>query len=210
MKCGSKEMGYVVCPGGHYICDRCHGEEQYTAIINRALNIRDITDPIIIAERLLEESDIPMLGCEHAWITAAALMMALRNDGTLNIREEQIREAVERTRRQAIGAFCGLTGICGIAVAMGACFSVLLQAGCPKDRETAITMRTAARVIDSIANQAGPCCCKNFMRVALHTACGLLKEYLEIYIPAAIHNLKCAHSQRHPHGCKKDNCLFYA
>lgn len=157
----------------------------------------------------MDEPNIPMLGCEHAWIAAGALMAALKNEGTLKIAEEQVIEALNRTKRQAIGGYCGLTGVCGIVPAMGACFSVVLGASCPKDRETAATMKVVARIVERIAEETGPCCCKNFVRTALSEAILWAKECLHVSLPSPGKAIVCAHSSRHPHGCREEKCLYF-
>jgi len=124
------------------------------------------------------------------------------------VSDEKIIEAFNRTRRQAIGAYCGLTGVCGIAVAIGASFSVILGAACPKDKETAITMRVVSSVIESIADQTGPCCCKNFLRTALTKSYSLVEEYLNVEL-ARSREIICQHSHRHPHGCRKNKCNYF-
>ena len=166
------------------------------------------SNPLVIAEKILNVSSIPMLGCEHAWITAGSFLAAIKNHGKIEITDTQIKEALTRTKKQAIGAYCGLTGICGIAPAIGACFSVILGAACPKDKETAITMHVVSQIIDSIANETGPCCCKNFMRTALILSCNLAEKHLNIKLPHDI-NIYCNDSQRHPHGCRTTKCHYY-
>jgi hypothetical protein len=47
-------------------------------------------DPLAIAELLIAHPKIPFLGCEHALIVTASLLTALKNDGTLDISNEQI------------------------------------------------------------------------------------------------------------------------
>ena len=168
------------------------------------------SNPLEIAENLMGYTDkVPMLGCENAWIAAGALMAALKNHGTIKITNEQIDEALNRTRKQAIGGYCGLTGVCGIAPAIGACFSVILGAACPKDQETAITMRVVGKIVNAIANQTGPCCCKNFVRTALCEAVKLAGEYLNVILTLSEETIICTHVERHPHGCRKDRCPYY-
>lgn len=152
---------------------------------------------------------VPMLGCENAWIACGALMAGLKNEGTIKVSNKQIEEVLTRTKRQAIGGYCGLTGVCGIAPAIGACFSVILGASCPKDRETAVTMRVVGKIVNVIADQTGPCCCKNFVRTALLEAVQLAKQYLNITLPQPRELIVCNHVERHPHGCRKDKCLYY-
>lgn len=166
--------------------------------------------PLEIAEILMGYTDkVPMLGCENAWIAAGAFMAALKNQGAVKITNEQIDEALNRTRKQAIGGYCGLTGVCGIAPAIGACFSVILGAACPKDHETATTMSVVGKIVNAIANQTGPCCCKNFVRTALTVAVKLAGEYLNVILPIPQETIICTHVERHPHGCRKEKCAYF-
>jgi len=207
MRCGQKELGYVYCPHGHYICDNCHGKSSFEIIRELSLSAKD-SNPLTIAEEIIKAAPLPMLGCEHAWIATGALLAAIKNHGVIKVSDAQIIEALNRTRKQAIGAYCGLTGVCGVAPAIGAAFSVVLGDACPKDRETAITMRVVARVVKAIANQTGPCCCKNFVRTALALSCQLAKEYLDIDLSCA-GKIVCKDSHRHPHGCRETKCNYY-
>ena len=149
-----------------------------------------------------------MLGCEHAWVSAGALMAAIRNHGEIDITEEDIMEVLNRTKRQAIGAYCGLTGVCGIAPAIGAVYSVILKAACPKNEETSATMYVVSKVIEAISKEAGPCCCKNFVYTALKIACDYSSEYLKLKLPYTS-EIVCKHSDVHPHGCRMTKCSYY-
>ncbi|HZK54378.1 MAG TPA: DUF5714 domain-containing protein [Desulfosporosinus sp.] len=167
-------------------------------------------NPLEIAETLMSDKEnVPMLGCENAWIACGALMASLKNEGTINLSNEHIMEALIRTKKQAIGGYCGLTGVCGIAPAIGACFSVILGASCPKDQETATTMRVVGKTVNAIADQTGPCCCKNFVRTALSDAIKSVKEYLNVSLPSSNEDIICIHSARHPHGCRETKCAYY-
>ena len=170
----------------------------------------ELGNPFEISEILMGYTGkVPMLGCENAWIAAGALMAAIKNEGTIKISIEQIDEALNRTRKQAIGGYCGLTGVCGIAPAIGACFSVILGAACPKDQETATTMRVVGKIVNAIADQTGPCCCKNFVRTALFEAIKLTREHLNVILPLPAETIVCIHVEHHPHGCRMDKCSYY-
>lgn len=204
--CHKVEISNICCSKGHYVCDDCHGHHLFEYIFNQVEMASD-QSPFVIAERLMSNGGVPMLGCENAWIAAGALLAALRNEGSLEITKEQIHEALHRTKKQAIGGYCGLTGVCGIAPAMGACFSVILGAACPKDEETAKTMRVVGKVIQAIANLTGPCCCKAFVRVGLTEAIAAIEEYFNITL-VAIEPLPCDYTTRHPHGCRQGKCPY--
>lgn len=206
-KCGKTEIANVYCPEGHYVCEECHGQGAYE-LIKEFVTSTLSNDPMEIAESLLNHDEvIPMLGCEHALIAAGSLMAAFKNSG-LKVTNEDIEEVLQRTGKQAIGAYCGLTGVCGIVPAIGSCFSVVLGAACPKDQETATTMRVVAKIVEAIAGETGPCCCKNFVRTALMSAVNLAKEHLMVELSYQEQG-KCRDSKRHPHGCRKEKCRFY-
>ncbi|PHS32058.1 MAG: hypothetical protein COA82_09605 [Alkaliphilus sp.] len=206
IECGKKERGNVNCSNGHYVCDYCHGEKMFKKIIQEIL-LSDGINPVMMAKLVIDNLQIPMLGCEHAWITCGSLMKSIQNSGQIQISQEQIIEGINRTRRQAIGAYCGLTGICGIAPAIGAVFSVILGSACPKDKETAITMTVSSEIIKSIAKETGPCCCKNFTYTSLIRACQLLKLHLKITLPYEV-DFACENQSKHPHGCRREKCSF--
>jgi len=170
----------------------------------------DLSNPFEISETLMGYADeVPMLGCENAWIAAGALMSAIKNEGTINVTNDEIDEVLIRTKNQAIGGYCGLTGVCGIAPAIGACFSVILGAACPKDRETAVTMKVVGRIVNVIAGETGPCCCKNFVRKSLFEAVRLVKQYLNVNLPLPDDAIVCSHAVRHPHGCRTEKCSYF-
>lgn len=169
------------------------------------------TNPLEMAETLMGYKEkVPMLGCENAWIAAGALISAIRNEGTYKVTDDQVVEVLNRTKRQAIGGYCGLTGVCGIAPAIGSCFSVLLNAACPKDQETAKTMLVVAKIVNVIASETGPCCCKNFVRKSLLEATYLAKEVLNVSLASNQQQLTCTDIKRHPHGCRKEKCSYFA
>ena len=207
-QCGKKEIGNISCPQGHYICDICHGKGVYEELLRQILGASS-SNPFKIAEELMNNSKVPMLGCENAWIAAGAFLAAIKNEGSLSATDEQIKEALNRTRKQAIGGYCGLTGVCGIAPAIGACFSVILGAACPKDKETATTMKIVGKIVNAIAEQTGPCCCKNFVRTALKEATISAKEYLDVTLSNQETKIKCDYSWRHPHGCREKKCPYF-
>lgn len=208
-RCEKKEFANITCPKGHYICDECHGQGVFDQIREYVLQTQS-QEPFEIAGILMDKTEeVPMLGCEHAWIAAGALMAALKNQGTLPITDQQIEEALHRTRKQAIGGYCGLTGVCGIAPAIGACFSVILGAACPKDQETAQTMKVVGRVVHAISEQTGPCCCKNFVWTALQVGVDAAGELLQVSLKLPAEKISCTHAARHPHGCRESKCPYY-
>jgi hypothetical protein len=85
-------------------------------------------------------------------------MAALKNEGSKGITNEEIKEVFQRTEKQAHGGYCGLSGVCGIAPAIGACFAVLMGSKCGKNEEQRITMEAVTRVTRAITDLTGPSC----------------------------------------------------
>jgi hypothetical protein len=206
--CGKKEPGHVKCPEGHFICNACHGKDAMRAVEDIAFTT-DLKYPLGIAELMMSHPALPMLGCEHAYIAAGALLAALKNSWSKKITNEDIREAFERTAKQAHGGYCGLTGVCGIVPAVGACFSIFLGAKCGSDNEQKITMDAVAKVSQAIIGLTGPSCCKASVRASLSVAVNLFEEKFGIIFPAPKTAVFCKDSSRHPHGCRKEKCPYY-
>jgi hypothetical protein len=205
--CGQPEVGHVYCPEGHYVCERCHGAG-IRELLPRLLDASKETSPQELAEQLLALPQLPMLGCEHALIAAGSLMTALKNRGEVGVTERHVAEVLQRTESQAISAYCGLTGVCGVVPALGACCSVLVGAQCGKGPETRVTMELVSRLASVTAEEAEPGCCKAFVRRCLAEAEGFLQERLGI--PASESKVVvCRDVERHPHGCRGPACAYH-
>jgi LSD1 subclass zinc finger protein len=206
--CGTAWRGHVKCPNGHVLCDACHGSEVRKIIEGMALTDGS-RDPGEIAERMMAHPSLPMLGCEHAFVAAGALLAAIRNSPYGKISEQEVREVFDRTEKQAHGGYCGLTGVCGIAPAVGAVLSVFLGARCGSDREQRIVMEAVTRVSRDITDLTGPSCCKAYVRAALGVAVPFLAEQFGMVLPFSALPAVCGHAERHPHGCREEKCPFY-
>ena len=169
----------------------------------------NLKDPVEISELMISHPALPMLGCQHAYIAAGALLAAMKNEGSRKITNEDIKEVFKRVERQAMGGYCGLTGVCGIAPAIGACFSVLLGSKCGKDVEQKITMEAVTRVSRVITNLTGPSCCKAYVRASLSVSINLLKERLQMVLPVNDLSGSCTYSSKHPHGCRENKCPYF-
>ncbi len=208
--CGKTVQGSITCPRGHFICEDCHAGDSRSVMMGMALTTPS-EDPVATAELMMAHPNIPMLGCEHAFIAAGALLSALRNSpyGKGKITDADIREAFDRTAKQAVSGYCALTGVCGIAPAVGACFSLFLGARCGSDAEQKITMDAVIRVSQAIAGLTGPSCCKAYVRAALFEAVTIFAERFGIVLPVAETSIVCKDSNRHPHGCREEQCPYY-
>jgi hypothetical protein len=205
--CGRLERGHISCPGGHYICDLCHNSDSMRIIEDTMLSTPS-GNPFEIAEIAMRFPGLPMLGCQHAYIAGGALMAAIKNAGNKGITNAEIKEVLRRTVKQAHGGYCGLTGVCGVAPAIGACFAVLTGSKCGKDEEQRITMEAVTRVARAITELTGPSCCKAYVWNSLEAAAIYLSESLGIILPSS-QSITCSYSARHPHGCREARCPYF-
>ena len=205
--CGKLEHGHISCPSGHYICEACHNRDSMK-IIEDMISSTSSSNPFEIAEIAMSFPGLPMLGCQHAYIAGGALMAAIKNAGHKGITNGEISEVFMRIRKQAHGGYCGLTGVCGIAPAIGACFAVLTGSKCGKDVEQRITMEAVTRVTRAITELTGPSCCKAYVRTSLDKAVEYLRESLGIRLPLP-ESVACNYHLKHPHGCRETLCPFF-
>ena len=206
--CQKADYGHIRCQHGHYLCEECHNKDSLKIIEEIAFDTK-LKDPLAIAELMMSLPGLPMLGCNHAYIASGAFMSAIRNEGSQKITNEHLKEVFVRTGKQAQGGYCGLTGVCGIVPAIGACFSILTGSMCGKDEEQKITMEAVISVSQAIARLTGPSCCKAYVRISLETAVAYLQERFSI----KLHMLKgiiCSYSHKHPHGCREEKCPYFS
>ncbi|MDP2211222.1 MAG: DUF5714 domain-containing protein [Candidatus Aquicultor sp.] len=206
--CGATEPGHVRCPNAHYVCDACHNKGSVEAVMDITFATTS-KDPVEIAELMMAHPALPMLGCQHAYIAGGAFLAAIRNEGSKTITNDDIKEVFKRIERQAIGGYCGLTGVCGITPAIGSCFAILLGSKCGKDIEQYITMDAATRVSEAIRDLTGPSCCKAYVRAALIVASNMLRDKFGVVLPVKEREMLCTYVEKHPHGCRGNKCPYF-
>jgi len=210
ISCGNAHQSHIKCPEGHALCSACESREAMKRIADIAMSTSS-KDPQRIAEIMMSHLNLPLLGCEHAPLAAGALMASLKNSpyGKEKISDKDIREVFERAAKQTADGSCASTGVCGIVPAIGACFSLFLGARRGSDTEQKITMEAAIRASQSIADLAGPSCCKANVRAALSASVELLGERFGITLPVKDSAIICHDSERHLQGCREEKCPYF-
>ena len=206
--CGKVEHGHIHCPKSHYICDICHNKDAIKIIEHISFTTKS-ENPFEISDIMMSHPGLPMLGCQHAYIAGGAFIAAIKNEGSKGVTNEEIKEVFRRTEKQAHGGYCGLSGVCGIAPAIGACFAVLTGSKCGKGKEQRITMEAVTRVTRAITDLTGPSCCKAYVWTSLDVAVEYLKESLGILLPVS-QSIICNYSGKHPHGCRSEQCPYFS
>lgn len=206
--CGKEFDAFITCPNGHFICDSCH-DRQAIQLTKDMCSASNSSNPVEIFEEINKSPTIPMLGCHHAFMVAGAFITAIKNEGSIYVSISMIEEIYHRTQQQAIGGYCGLTGVCGIAPAMGACFAAISGAKCGMDSEQKLTMTAVSEIMQNIAELTGPSCCKAYARRSLEVSQNFLEKHMGIHLSKTTNKPICKHSKKHPHGCRAEKCPYY-
>ncbi|MCL4546244.1 MAG: DUF5714 domain-containing protein [Deltaproteobacteria bacterium] len=209
--CGKKEKSNIVCANdeSHYVCDDCHNISSISYIKEYVIDTA-AENPFEIVFSILENKDIPMLGCHHSYILTGAVLAGLKNKKLFNINNDDIEEAFFRLSKQAVGGYCGLSGVCGIVPACGVIYSILTGAVCGKDIEQKITMSLTSSVSSAVYELTGPSCCKAYMFKALEIIIsGIYQDFGEA-LAVKDFEIKCGFVELHPHGCRKGKCPYYS
>ncbi len=210
--CGKKESGNIICASyeAHYVCDECHNLPSICYIKDFILST-GIKDPLDIVFEILNNSpvSIPMLGCHHAYMLTGSILASLRNNGLAVISDSDINEAFARLSSQAVGGYCGLSGVCGIVPAGGIIYSILTGSVCGKDKEQRITMRLTALLSAAIFELTGPSCCKAYLFKSMEIMLRSLYSDFGFRLTERDFDVKCGFEKLHPHGCLLERCPYY-
>jgi len=202
--CGGEFSSQMICPAGHFVCDRCHGARGIEAILAVARSTGS-TSPREIAEQMMTHPQVTMHGPEHHAIVAAAVVAAARNAG--RARDDQLFEAVRRAQA-APGGMCGYWGVCGSAAGAGIAVSVLTAATPLKPREKQVATEMSRAVTDALLAHPHPRCCKLSVRTATDAAALFARERLGIPLADIGHAKGCAFVKRNTE-CELEACPYY-
>jgi 7,8-dihydro-6-hydroxymethylpterin dimethyltransferase len=156
--------------------------------------------------RLRQLPDIPMHGSEHHGLLAGLVVAAYRNCGG-DVGEDDVIKAIVRAN-VIPGRACGYLGICGAAAAMGAAFSVILDATPLRAERRQQVLQVVAKVAMTHAMQNAARCCQRECVLALKTAAELSCGHLPVTL-IANSPFRCEQS-RDCVECAGSKCPFYA
>jgi len=202
--CRGEFASQMICPEGHFVCDRCHGARGIEAMLAVA-RTSESTAPREIAEQMMRHRRVAMHGPEHHAIVAASILTAARNAGHAS--DEQLLEGVRRAQA-APGGMCGYWGVCGSAAGAGIAVSVLTGATPVKAREKQLASELSQAVMDDLVARPHPRCCKRSVRTATETAARFVRDRLGIELADAERSKGCAFVKRNA-DCARESCPYH-
>jgi len=203
--CGKEEIADYICPNGHYICQECRlaSPEQ---VSKKVVSFMSTTNPVEIAERILQHPNVPVYGVEHHYIVPLSLVAAARNAQKRKIKNTEIKMIIARAKLLPYGS-CGILGDCGAAVGVGIAVSVLTHASYKSDKPRALAMRSTAETLLELAEQGGPRCCIQSVYAAIKVGAEII--YNELKIPIQKVNKPVCKFYNLAPECKKERCLYF-
>ena len=203
--CGRTFPANAMCENGHFICDDCHRAPALVVIRQRCLESRE-TDPILLAERLMEEPTVHMHGPEHHVLVGAALLTAFYNVTGREGLEGALEKMVQRGK-QVPGGTCGFFGCCGAAVSAGI-FAAIVTESTPLAAESwGKANALTGKCLQRIGTVGGPRCCKRDSYLSILTAVQFCREELGVELPRPARTVcRFSHKCRE---CLEEKCPFY-
>ena len=197
---------YASCEDGHFVCDRCHGEQGIRNVIAYCMK-SDGRDPIALMQEMMEDPYIHMHGPEHHVMVGAALLTAYRNSGGEIDLEEALQKMMERGKKYP-GGSCGYWGCCGAAVSTGMFLSVATETTPLSGKSWGLCNQMTSAALSDIGALGGPRCCKRNSFTAAKAAVRFVEEHLgvKMELPDAI---RCTHSPENRQ-CLKKRCPYFA
>jgi len=202
--CGRAGVSSIVCPDGHYVCDRCHAAASLEWLKQCTLASAQ-QSPEALLEELLALPGLPMHGPEHHVMAALALLGAARNKGR-EVDAALFDEALRRGMTIPGGA-CGYLGACGAGVGVGIAVSLLQGATPTTEVKRGLANRATAAALIALGDDYARCC-KRVLRLAVAASRPFLKTHLGLDFPLADAAPLCNDMARNRE-CPGRNCLYH-
>ena len=206
--CGEEHRASVWCPEGHYVCRTCQ-HMPLSSFLEEIIHSSRSRNPFDIAEFLMSHPTLEKHSCDHAWIFTAALLVAVKNEGSISLSEEEILAALESTKEQSNPKFVHGTGVCGMAAAVGVAFQTVLSAVRRKaEQNDGTTMRVVAQAIEHLADDTSRCrCCKRVVLITLDLIVSLMRARFNVNLEGASDEYICRTFGSVGY-CEPDSCQF--
>jgi hypothetical protein len=204
--CGQAMLSDVKCPDGHFVCDTCHSSGA-NDIIEKFCRKTEMTDPIAIANHLMDNRKVKMHGPEHHFLVPAALLAAYYNHKEQpHMRNDMVQ--IARMRSEMVpGGFCGSHGNCGAAVGSGIFLSLITRSTPLKEEEWKLSNMMTATSLMRIAESGGPRCCKRDSFIAIKEGCRFIEKYLHVKLNIT-KDIRCRFVGRNRQ-CTGTECAFF-
>ena len=180
-------------------------EERGERII-RACMAETSCDPVQIFEHLARQDFIRMHGPEHHMLDGACLLTAFYNAGGSIDLEAALSKIITEGLRMP-GAVCGLWGVCGAVMSIGAALAIIDKTGpLSTDDSWGSHMQYTSAALHSLSRIGGPRCCKRDAYTAMQTAVAYVNNRYKVHLSS--HEIICAFYPQNAQ-CLGDKCPYH-
>ena len=204
--CGTAHHSSAYCQDNHYICDACHAQKGFLSITKHVSNTSS-TNPIDIANKIMNDSCINMHGPEHHYLVAAVLLASYRNAGG-QVDFAKALQTIAQRAKNVPGGICGLWGSCGAGISTGIFISAITGANPLSEDEWALANLATSNSLKTISSNGGPRCCKRNTFIALTKTAHFIENTFRIKLELP-DTIVCHFSERNKE-CRKEKCLFHS
>lgn len=204
--CDREVESEVVCKVGHYVCDDCHRSDANDFITNACLKYQD-TNPIELANQIMDDPIINIHGPEHHYLVPAVLVTCYRN---YNNESHFVRADLASLKSKMMkipGNICGSHGGCGAILGLGAFVSHITATTPLSTSGWALVHSVTGIGLMHVSKYGGPRCCKRDSYIALLEGMNWLRENNDIELKKS-EKIDCHFSEKNKE-CIKTKCLFY-
>jgi hypothetical protein len=204
--CGTKEWSSASCSQGHFICDNCHSMSANDWIEQHCLQ-SDVSDPVQLANQLMDSPLVKMHGPEHHYLVPAVLLTVYYNVLKQENRKSRALQQARQRAEKVLGGFCGFWGTCGAAIGNGIFYSVITGSTPVSVDEWRTSNLLTSQTLKNIAEHGGPRCCKRDVYLSLLKAVEFIQEELKTDVEIK-GKISCEYS-RFNRECLTRGCPFY-
>ena len=202
--CGQLLVANAVCKAGHFVCDRCHGQDALQIIEHLCITSAE-TDMIALLQQIRSHPTVPVHGPEHHALVPGIILATYKNLGG-EITIDTIKTGIARGAKVP-GGFCGFYGVCGAALGGGIAFGLILQSTPLKAAARQRIQHATQTCLADIAALEAARCCQRDSWLALRKAAEISKTLLPLPLHAEA-PLRCRQMGVNPTCIGSDCPLF--
>ena len=155
------------------------------------------TNPYEIFHTIAQKDFVSIHGPEHHVLDGACILTAFHNAGG----DIDLYATLQKLMNEGLrmpGAVCGLWGVCGAVMSIGAALAIIDGTGPLSAEDWGSHMEYTSAALARLAQTGGPRCCKRDAMFSMEEAVGYIKTHygieldmLPIKCDFSLHNAQC-------------------
>ncbi len=195
----------IRCMDGHFVCDSCIALDTL-GYIEKFCKNNIGTNPIDLAQSIMNSPKIKIHGPEHHFLVPAVLISTYYNKtGEVELIPKKLKIARARSKK-ILPAFCSLYGACGAAIGTGIFLSIVLDCTPFSKSEWSLCGLMTSSSLFEIASDEGPRCCKRVTFHSLRNAIDFIYKHQKVKLDYS--EIKCTYQTKNEE-CIESLCRYH-